>query len=239
MFLGLLTTICLLGPLYLIYKPPAAIIRYFQRRWPDVLFHHPISKKVVALTIDDAPSSHTQEIFDLLKANDSTATFFVIGSQIPGHKETLIELVRAQNELGNHAMRDEPSRALSDTVLEQQIRDVHAIIQAIYREAGREESPEKWFFRPGSGFFSSRMRSLVSRLGYRLVLGDVFPHDPQVPFARLNARHILSMAQPGCIIICHDGREWTVPMLGMVLPELRRRGYQIVTVSELLKEKPI
>lgn len=159
----------------------------------------------------------------------------MIGSQISGHEETIIELVCARNELGNHAMRDEPSRALSDAVLEQQIRDVHEMIQDTYRAAGQEEGPGNWLFRPGSGFFSSRMRSLVSRLRYRLVLGDVFPHDPQVPFAGLNARHILSMARPGCIIICHDGREWTSPMLGMVLPELRRRGYQIVTVSQLLK----
>lgn len=237
MFLGLLTTICLLGPLYLIYKPPSSVIRCFQKRWPDVLFHHPTSKKVVALTIDDTPSPHTQGIFDILKASDATATFFVIGSHIPGHEETLIKLVRAQNELGNHAMRDEPSRSLSDAVLEQQIRDVHAMIQDIYRTAGREEGPANWLFRPGSGFFSSQMRSLVSRLGHRLVLGDVFPHDPQIPFARMNACHILSMVQPGCIIICHDGRKWTVPMLRTVLPELRRRGYQIVTVSELLKEQ--
>lgn len=236
MFLSLLCTFCLLFLLYIIYKPPSLIVRYFQRRWPDVLFHHPIAKKVGALTIDDAPSSYTEEILNILKTNDATATFFVIGTQIPGYEEALIKLVRARNELGNHAMHDEPSRALSDAVLEEQMRDVHAMIQDIYHAAGREEGPENWLFRPGSGFFSSRMRSLVTRLGYRLVLGDVYPHDPQVPFARVNARHILSMVRPGCIIVCHDRREWTVPMLSMVLPELRRAGYRVVAVSELLKE---
>jgi peptidoglycan/xylan/chitin deacetylase (PgdA/CDA1 family) len=80
------------------------------------------------------------------------------------------------------------------------------------------------------------MRNLVSKLGYRLVLGDVYPHDPQVPFASLNARHILSLVKPGSIIICHDRREWTVPMLREVLPELKRRGYGVVTVSELLQK---
>lgn len=80
------------------------------------------------------------------------------------------------------------------------------------------------------------MRRLVKGSGYRLALGDVYPHDPQVPFAKLNAKHILSMVRPGSIIVCHDPREWTVPMLAMVLPELRRRGYRVVTLSELLKE---
>ena len=239
MILGILTTCCLLCPFYLIYKPPEFLIRHFQRRWPDVLFHHPTARKVVALTIDDAPSEHTENILDLFKANDATATFFVIGSQIPPHQAALTELIHAGNELGNHAMHDEPSRALSDAALREQIIAVHAKIQEAYRAAGSDEGPGGWYFRPGSGFFSSRMRSLVGELDYRLVLGDVYPHDPQVPFARLNAMHILSMVKPGSIVVCHDRREWTVPMLRIVLPELKRRGYQVVTVSKLLKEPPL
>jgi peptidoglycan/xylan/chitin deacetylase (PgdA/CDA1 family) len=235
MFLALVSTFSLLCPLYLIYKPPASLLRFFQRRWPDVLFRHATAEKVVALTIDDAPSTHTRAILDLLICNDAIATFFLIGSQIGGHEEVLAELVRAGNELANHAMHDEPSRGLSDAVLAEQIREVHALIQDAYSAAG-EDGPETWFFRPGSGFFSSRMRNLVSKLGYRLVLGDVYPHDPHVPFASLNARHILSLVKPGSIIICHDRREWTVPMLREVLPELKRRGYRVVTVSELLKK---
>ncbi|KAJ5350701.1 hypothetical protein N7541_008428 [Penicillium brevicompactum] len=234
MFRAILTTFILMVPLYYIYKPPSLLIRYFAHRWPDVLFHVPTTKKIVALTIDDAPSAHTPEILHLLQTHNATATFFVIGSQIPGYEPVLSDLVRAGCELGNHAMYDEPSRSLGDDLLADQIQDVHVKIAEAYAAA---DVPHKnWLFRPGSGFFSSRMRSLLSRLGYRLVLGDVYPHDPQVPFWRLNARHILSMVQPGSIIVCHDRREWTVPMLQKVLPELRHRGYQVVTVSELLKE---
>ncbi|KAF4772394.1 hypothetical protein HAV15_004835 [Penicillium sp. str.  len=155
---------------------------------------------------------------------------------MPGHESVLADLVRAGNELANHAMYDEPSRALGDDVLADQIRAVHARIQEAYVTAGNTSQPENWLFRPGSGFFSSRMRTLVKELGYQLVLGDVYPHDPQVPSWKLNASHILSMVKPGSIIICHDRREWTVPMLQKVLPELNRRGYRVVTVSGLLKE---
>ncbi|CAG8358700.1 unnamed protein product [Penicillium salamii] len=234
MFRAILTTFLLMVPLYYIYKPPSILIRYFTHRWPDVLFHVPTTKKIVALTIDDAPSIHTPEILRLLQAHNAAATFFVIGSQVPGHENVLSDLVRAGCELGNHAMYDEPSRSLSDAELASQIQEVQLRISEAYAAAGVRQ--ESWLFRPGSGFFSSRMRSLMHRLGYRLVLGDVYPHDPQVPFWKLNARHILSMAQPGSIIVCHDRREWTVPMLQKVLPELERRGYRFVTVSELIKE---
>lgn len=235
MLRAIVSTFCLLFPLYFIYKPPSSLIRYFQRRWSDVLFHHPTANKVVALTIDDAPSSHTNAILDILAANDASATFFVIGSQVAEHKSVLGRMVSSGHELANHAMHDEPSRKLSDSVLAEQIQTVQGMIENAYRSVNKD-GPEAWLFRPGSGFFSSRMRALVSSVGYRLVLGDVYPHDPQVPFAGINARHILSMVKPGSIIVCHDRRDWTVPMLQIVLPELQRRGYRVVTVSKLLQE---
>ncbi|KAL2006720.1 hypothetical protein VTN00DRAFT_9388 [Thermoascus crustaceus] len=226
--------LCLIIPLYIVYKPPTFLIRYFQRRWPDVLWQVPTSKKIMALTIDDAPSEYTDEILQVLKAHGVTATFFVIGSQVPGREETLRDLVRNDNELGNHAMHDEPSRSLSDSVLVEQIRTVQKKIHDVYASEGVNAPPN--YFRPGSGFFSSRMRKVLAELGYQLVLGSVYPHDPQIPLWRVNAKHILSMLRPGAIIICHDRRSWTAPMLRKVLPEMKRRGYRVVTVTELLKE---
>ena len=224
----------LLTPLYWIYKPPNLLIRYFQYHWPDVLWHVPVSEKIVALTIDDGPSAYTEEILQVLKENDATATFFVIGSHVSGRESTLQDLVRAGNELGTHAMRDEPSRSLPVPTLSEQIQSVEDDILKIYASVGGKVPPK--YFRPGSGFFSDRMRSRLKALGYRLVLGSIYPHDPQIPYAGVNARHVLSMLRPGGIIICHDGREWTVPMLREVLPEMRKRGYRVVKLTSLLKE---
>ena len=223
----------LIGPIYLIYKPPGFLIRHFQRRWSDVLWRVPVSSKVVALTIDDGPSEYTKEIMHILKENDAAATFFIIGSQVSGREKLLEDLIRNGNELGNHAMHDEPSRSLSDATLVEQIHSVEELLRTAYSSFDRE--PPK-YFRPGSGFFSDGIRRISARLGYQLVLGSIYPHDPQIPYWRVNANHILSMLRPGAIIICHDRRAWTAPMLQKVLPEIRHKGYRIVTVTELLKE---
>ncbi|MCJ1403737.1 hypothetical protein MMC11_006960 [Xylographa trunciseda] len=234
--LVLVAIMCLLiAPLYMIYKPPALLISYFQHRWPDVLWRVSTSSKVVALTLDDGPSEYTNEIMQILSANNATATFFVIGSQVTGHQETLQDLIRHGNELANHAMHDEPSRSLSDGMLVDHIQSVENMIEEVYAASDTEHTPPR-YFRPGSGFFSEKMRNMLRRLDYQLVLGSIYPHDPQIPFWRINARHIMSMLHPGGIIVCHDRRSWTVPMLRKVLPEIRRRGYRIVTVTELLKE---
>lgn len=220
-------------PFYVIYKPPQALIRYFANRWPDVLWQVDTDEKVIGLTIDDAPSEFTQGILEVLQANDAHATFFVIGGQVPGREDELVNAVRGDNELGNHAMHDEPSRALTDAELTTEIETVRENIRAAYHTADKHMPPQ--YFRPGSGFFSDRMRRLVDKLGYRMVLGSVYPHDPQIPYPWLNARHILSMVRPGSIIICHDRRSWTAPMLREVLPELKRRGYKVVPLTVLLK----
>ena len=238
MLLLLSLLVSLLLPFYTIYKPPALLIRYFAYRWPDVLFHVPTTTKAIALTIDDAPSDHTAEILDVLRANGAKATFFVIGGQVAGREALLERMVAEGHELGNHAMRDEPSRALSDAVLTEQIVQVEGMLKKVYAATAAEVEgtgkPPK-YFRPGSGFFSERLRRVVKGLGYRVVLGSVYPHDPQISWWRLNARHILSMLRPGAVVICHDRRSWTVPMLKRVLPVLRKRGYEVGTVSELLK----
>ncbi|KAL8750499.1 MAG: hypothetical protein Q9199_007029 [Rusavskia elegans] len=236
MSLLILIPTLLILPFYIIYKPPWLLIRYFQHRWPDVLWHVPISssKKIIALTIDDAPSEFTEEIMEILAANGATATFFVIGSQVKGREGILRDLVRNGHELANHAMYDEPSRALSDDALISQITSVEKLIDKAYTSVGLNPPPR--YFRPGSGFFHARMRRIVQRLGYRLVLGSIYPHDPQIPYWRVNARHILSMLRSGGIVICHDRRKWTAPMLRKILPEMTRRGYRVVSLSGLLAE---
>ncbi|KAK0278507.1 hypothetical protein LTR35_009246 [Friedmanniomyces endolithicus] len=228
----IVVVVVILLPAYLIYKPSGLIINYFQRRFPEVLFHIRTDRKIVALTIDDAPSQYTSLIMETLKANDAHATFFVIGGQVTGRENIMDELIRQGHELGNHAMHDEPSISLSSDQLYDQMLEVDGLIKQAYSTVGKTRTD--LYFRPGSGVFSQRLLEVASKLGYQTVLGSIYPHDPFVKYWRVNAWHILSMLRPGAVIICHDRRSWTVPMLQKVLPEMKRRGYEVVTISKLL-----
>ena len=236
LYLAALLLILLL-PTYIIYYPPTLLIRYFSHRWKDVLFHVPLppNKNLIALTIDDAPSHLTPDILKLLEDNGAKATFFVIGAQAKGQEALLAKIVRAGHELGNHAMHDSPSRSLSQAQLTNEIKEVDTVIRTAYASASVAEPPPR-YFRPGSGFFSTRIRETARQMGYRVVLGDIYPHDPQIRNARVNARHVLGMLKRGGIVICHDRREWTVEMLGEVLPKIRERGFGVVSLGELIAE---
>ena len=231
-YLTLLILILLVLPLYVIYKPPTFVINGLQRRFPQVLFHVPTAKKIVALTIDDAPSPYTNQILDLLKAHSATATFFTIGDQVPGQEQMLQDILSAGSELGNHAMHDEPSINLPSKTLQQEINQVNLFIDNAYAAVGQNRTSH--YFRPGSGIFSQRILDVAKDAGYQTILGSIYPHDPFISYPRINGWHILSMLRPGAVIICHDRRSWTPPMLARVIPEIRKRGYEIVTVTELL-----
>ena len=92
------------------------------------------------------------------------------------------------------------------------------------------------WFRPGSGSYDARMLATLSRHGYRCALGSAYPFDPQIPWSWFSKRFILSNARAGSVVILHDsgskGRR-TVKTLSNLLPALTKRGFRIVTLTEL------
>ena len=224
--------VLLLSPFYFIYYPPAVLFRYLHHRFPEVLFYALPAKgeKIVALTIDDAPSSITPDLLQILGRYNAHATFFILGER--DDDGVLREIVKAKSELGNHGMRDTPAVSIGGVQLKTEIDAVWERIEGVYSSLKLIKPPR--YYRPGSGWFNRSLLAIAKAAGHRVVLGNVYPYDAQVGYSWLNTRHILSMVRPGSIIICHDGRPWTPKTLDAVLKELKKRGYAVVTITELL-----
>ena len=82
------------------------------------------------------------------------------------------------------------------------------------------------------------MVDLVTKIDYLLILGNNYPHDGERLLRMITpnwwyAWSILYRLRPGDIIILHDLPE-TIKTLEIILPEIRRRGYQMMTVSQLV-----
>ncbi|PYI06373.1 glycoside hydrolase/deacetylase [Aspergillus sclerotiicarbonarius CBS 121057] len=237
----LILVLLILTPCYLIYRPPAFLIHYLATLYPDTLWTLPLPvsnsphhQNLIALTLDDAPSTYTPLLLQTLLAHSSTATFFLIGNQItPQTTPLLTTLVQNGMELGNHAMHDEPSFKLSPSTLRSEILSIDSTINEVYKSANVERKG-KWF-RPGSGVFTGWMREMVKELGYRIVLGSVYPHDAQIGWVGLNVWHVGGLSREGSIVVLHDRRGWTVEVLDRVLRVLRGRGYRVVSVGEAME----
>ncbi len=208
---------------------PDRIVTAIAKRSPQVIYFVDTEEPVVALTIDDGPDPATSpKILDVLDRYDAHATFFLITSRIPGNEDVVTRTVEEGHELANHLTTDERSILLPPADFERQLLEAHDVLSQF--------SDMRWF-RPGSGWYNAEMLSIIHAHGYQCALGSVHPFDPQIPSSWFAARYILGNVQPGSIIVLHDyGRrgERTVTALETVLPELERRGFRVVTLSELL-----
>jgi len=188
-----------------------------------------IDEPIVALTIDDGPdSSTTPAILDLLQEFEAHATFFVITERIPGNERLLERMIEEGHELGNHMTNEEPSIRLGREGFAEDLGAADSTLS--------EFDKIRWV-RPGSGWFTANMIDTAESRGYRMALGSVYPFDHLIPSSWFASEFILWRIRPGDVIVLHDHRwrgERTADTLSRVLPELRDRGYRVVTLSELV-----
>ena len=87
------------------------------------------SKKVVALTFDDGPSSHTQEILDILRLHNVQATFFLLGKHAEQHPNLVRQIYEEGHDIGNHSFSHEPLIFKSLAFIREEINKTDQIIR--------------------------------------------------------------------------------------------------------------
>ncbi len=215
-----------------VWLHPEWLITRLRHRSPEVLYSVDTRQPVVALTIDDGPDREdTQKILRVLEEYDAHATFFIISDHIPGSEDLLQQMVFAGHELGNHLTADEPSIQLPIAEFEDKLQQADSIL------SGYDDM--RWL-RPGSGWYNDEMLDVIAAHDYQCVLGSVYPYDPQINSFWFSAYYVLWKIKPGSVIILHDHGtrgQRTAKALEIILPALADRGYQVVTISELVGEK--
>jgi len=195
----------------------------------------PASGKV-ALTFDDGPwPGGTDRVLDVLKEKGVRATFFVIGSNLSKYPELAARISNEGHEFGNHTQTHPWMFRMRHSSIIEDIEDCQAEIEKV---AGYRPK----FFRQPVGINNPGVMKSLDELGMVMVGWQVRAYDATNPKAERTVRLIMRGAGPGGIIILHDGcdgrlacsRDETVRALPSIIDGLQARGYEFVTVSELL-----
>ncbi len=214
----------------------------------------PAGRKLVALTFDLCEQSseiagYEGRIIDTLRRENVKATLFAGGKWMRSHETRTHQLMSDPLfEMANHAeahrnLRTLKSDALQDEILGPQrayelMRKRFSETQcaAALPEAVQSIAPRMSLFRFPYGACNPESMKAVNDAGLLAIQWDVSIGDPSPgtkPAAMVRA---MKTVKPGSIIIGHaNGRGWhTAEGLPAMIAELKKRGFEFVTVSELL-----
>jgi peptidoglycan-N-acetylglucosamine deacetylase len=188
----------------------------------------PDFEKQVALTFDDGPHpSSRPAILRLLKEYDARATFFVLGRHAARYPDLIRKLVDSGQEVGITAS---PTCASPRGVLRPGLGNYSAPNWSL--ASGLPCSPA--FPPPLQRLQPETACNFWPILGQRLVLWSVDAADWREPDPLAIAVKVLSQVRPGSIVILHDSdetgtadRQPTIEALGLILPALKARGYEL------------
>ncbi|WP_339164181.1 polysaccharide deacetylase family protein [Siminovitchia sp. FSL W7-1587] len=198
------------------------------------LMRGPGTKREVALTFDDAPDDiFTPTILDILKEKDAKATFFLVGFRIEKYPEVVKRIVQEGHAIGNHSYNHPNFLKLTDADFRNQIIRTDQLIIPFTGFAPT-------LIRPPYGNISERQIEWLAAKNKIVVNWDVDSLDWKGINAEQVAGNILPNVSPGSIVLQHSGTgeggdlSGTVHALPNIIDELRKKGYKLVTVQEML-----
>ena len=183
----------------------------------------------IAITLDDGTPFDTR-ILDMFEQRGWTATTFLLGQMVASQPTLVQRLHRDGFEIANHTWDHKTLTKLSEA----QVRDELSRTQAAISKITGTQAP---YMRPPGGGTNARVKSIAGSMGYNIVLWNKsFADTSGSATPEQCAANALKNLAPGDIILCHWGRPATYGAMKILLPELERRGYRVVTLSEMIAD---
>lgn len=187
--------------------------------------------RTVALTFDDGPHPEfTPDLLAVLDRYNVKATFFVVGKMAERYPDLVRREVAAGHEIGNHTYHHVNVARLTEADAAAEWRAGEAAIMAITGERVK-------YCRPPGGRYDRAAVVAASGVGLTTVLWT----DNSADYLGLSPRRIeqrvLSRISNGGIILMHDGVRQTIEVLPEIIEKLRGKGYRLVTVSDLERQR--
>jgi peptidoglycan/xylan/chitin deacetylase (PgdA/CDA1 family) len=209
------TTFCEHGPTWV---TPAAVV-----------YHGPRDEKVVALTFDDGWGDRTlRKILRVLREKHVNATFFPVGQAVRLNPKTWRRIAAAGFPIGDHTF---DHRTLAGLCYPEQR---HELARARHTYADVLEVTSLPVMRPPGGLWDDATRAAASSAGEpTIVLWDVDTRDWTGIGARRIRRNALAGTK-GSIVVLHTSSLSTARALPGIIRGYRKRGFEFVTIGQLL-----
>jgi peptidoglycan/xylan/chitin deacetylase (PgdA/CDA1 family) len=211
---------------------------------PRVVRRLPTTDRVVALTLDACGgrvgSGYDAELIETLQRKRVPATLFINARWIEANPRKFRKLAADPLfEIANHGTEHRPLSVTGRSVYG--IAGTASVAEVIDEVAVNQRLITKLtgaapaFFRSGTAYYDDVAVRIVSDLGLRVVNFNVLG-DAGATYSASQVATAMLSSSPGSIILAHMNRpdHGTAEGIHAALPNLRKRGFRFVHVSEYL-----
>jgi peptidoglycan/xylan/chitin deacetylase (PgdA/CDA1 family) len=181
-----------------------------------------LTRKVVLMTYDDIfRNDKLSHLLDVYREHGIKCTFFIIGVNLEDCKATLPRVVDEGHELGCHGWVHNPFTSLSDESIRGQFKAFVTKVDEII------PGYKVKYFRAPYGDRDMRVRTLAASWGMQHVLWSLESGGMD----KKTEHNVVDRAQNGSIVLSHASRQFDVSEADVIVKELIRKGFNLVTIS--------
>ncbi|MFK7697324.1 polysaccharide deacetylase family sporulation protein PdaB [Paenibacillus sp. HJGM_3] len=211
-------------------------ITVFSQGDPSAIYSVETEKKVVALTFDISwGDKRAEPILQILQEKGvKNATFFLSSPWSQTHQDIVKKIVEAGYEVGSHGHKHVNYSGLSDEEIRKQIETAHEILTGL-----TGKSPN--LIRLPNGDFDKRVLRIANEMNYKVIQWDTDSLDWMNKGTDNIINRVLTKVHPGDIVLFHasDSVKQTHEALPTILDQLKSKGYEFVTVSQLIQQTDV
>ena len=208
-------------------------ITVFSESSPSAVYSVSTNQKVIALTFDISwGDKRAEPILKVLKDKGlQKATFFISSPWSQTHPEIVKDIQKQGFEIGSHGHKHENYSQLTDDEISTQLKSAHHILTDVTGQAPK-------LLRLPNGDFDKRVLRIADSMGYKVIQWDTDSQDWMNKDTQDIVDRVVNKAHPGDIVLLHasDIAKHTGEALPAIIDELRAKGYDFATVSDLLDQ---
>jgi polysaccharide deacetylase family sporulation protein PdaB len=211
-------------------------VSVFSPNQPSAIYNVQTDKKMIALTFDISwGEKRTEPILKILEDKGvKNVTFFLSSPWSKTHVDIVNRIIKDGYEIASHGHKHVNYSSLSDEEIRNQIQTSNQILKDLTGKAPT-------LIRLPNGDFNKRVLKIAEEEKYTVIQWDTDSLDWMNKGVDNIIQRVVSKAHPGDIVLMHasDSCTQTHEALPVIIDQLRAKGYEFVTVTELLNQAKI
>lgn len=185
-------------------------------------------EKKIAFTMNCAwNADDIDSILETLKNNNVHITFFMVGDWVDKYPEAVKKINEAGHEIGSHSNTHPHVNKLS---AEKNLEEINLSVAKIQKITGQKTN----IYRAPYGEYSNTVIKTAEENGYYTIQWNLDTLDYKGLTGEQMWNRLKNKLENGAIILSHNGTKHTADSLDMLIKNIKSKGYEIITVSQLI-----